>query len=550
MGKTKIDVEGIVFLMSLFDGNPKYNSATVNLISEKLGANELSWDGFETLLDKIYGDQISDDPYQPQEIHIALGNDISSMKVMWMTMENLGNPFVQYLPVFEDNWKLAKSSAAVNYTYEVPQKWWPTFTGVIYDANMEGLLPDHRYKYRVGGWDSANATVRYSAEFPFKAAPESNNPNRPTKIATLADHGTFMLLGFATVNKMVELKERLGFEMVFVAGDLSYAGLSSAMPRLNISKEDEFEHMWDLLGIQNQPIAASYPWMVGNGNHERFYNWTAYTNRYHMPQNSALGSDGNFWYSFDYGNVHWVSISSEHSLDAGSPQMLFLTAALDAATANRAVVPWIVLTLHKPLYCSADGTPGGFAAKLEATVLKYDVDLVISGHMHGYERVHPVANGEVTVFPVKGRFLETGRADIYHALGKGPVHIMQGHAGGMQGERWIQPQPVWSAFRMSNGYVVPNRTRSEGKEEGGYMIHNGVRVDLSDSSAQTALELDGFPLQLPELSHFNYTDTYGFGVISTANSTHLHFKSHSDTDSNVAADEFWIVKDRSAGATV
>ncbi len=208
-------------------------------ISEKMGAEELSFEAFEKVLDKIYGDQISDDPYQPQEIHIALGNDIASMKVMWLTMENLEKPIVEYLPLYENNWKLAKTASAINYTYEVPVKWWPVFTGLIYEADMSGLSADKYYKYRVGGYDSANATVRFSAEFEFKAAPESNNPNRETKIATLADHGTFLLLGFATVNKMVELRAKLGFEMVFVAGDLSYAGLSSAMPRLNISKEDE-----------------------------------------------------------------------------------------------------------------------------------------------------------------------------------------------------------------------------------------------------------------------------------------------------------------------
>lgn len=46
------------------------------------------------------------------------------------------------------------------------------------------------------------------------------------------------------------------------AGDLAYAGLSTSMPRLNISKEDEFEHIWDLYAIQNQPIAATRPFMV------------------------------------------------------------------------------------------------------------------------------------------------------------------------------------------------------------------------------------------------------------------------------------------------
>jgi len=55
--------------------------------------------------------------------------------------------------------------------------------------------------------------------------------------------------------------------------------------------------------------------------------------------------------------------------------------------ANRATVPWIVLTIHKPIYCSADGSPH-FANELEDLLIKYDVDLTIVGHMHLYEVIH------------------------------------------------------------------------------------------------------------------------------------------------------------------
>jgi hypothetical protein len=48
-----------------------------------------------------------------------------------------------------------------------------------------------------------------------------------------------MLFGFLTVDKMVRRAKELGIEMVFVAGDLSYAGISSNMPLLNITSEDE-----------------------------------------------------------------------------------------------------------------------------------------------------------------------------------------------------------------------------------------------------------------------------------------------------------------------
>ena len=104
---------------------------------------------------------------------------------------------------------------------------------------MTDLIPGEKYFYRVGGYDNVNNTMRYSNTFNFTAAPLSNDPNRRTTIATLADHGTFMLFGFLTIDKMVEKIKELNIEIVFVAGDLSYAGLSSAVPLLNISKEDE-----------------------------------------------------------------------------------------------------------------------------------------------------------------------------------------------------------------------------------------------------------------------------------------------------------------------
>jgi hypothetical protein len=103
---------------------------------------------------------------------------------------------------------------------------------------MLDLKPGLSYDYRVGGWDSANSTIRYSSDFSFKATP-SPDPNRKTVISTLADHGTFMLFGFLTINQMLAKMKDIDMDFVFVAGDLSYAGLSSAFPPLNITKEDE-----------------------------------------------------------------------------------------------------------------------------------------------------------------------------------------------------------------------------------------------------------------------------------------------------------------------
>lgn len=548
-GRENVDAVGLLQLLHTMEGHPKYNRAGLQYITEKLGQKELSWDMFEKLVDQIYGDQISDDPYQPQEIHISLTNEVSSMKAMWVTMEYLEKPFVQFMPSSDSDWSKARSNCAINYTYTVPQKWWPIFTGVIYESDMNGLQPDHSYQYRVGGYDSANQTIRYSDPFVFKTAPLPTNPNRPTKVFTLADHGTFMLFGFETINKMVSVLDEYNPDFVFVAGDLSYAGLSSEIKILNVSKEDEFEHVWDLLGIQNQPVAARIPWMVGNGNHERFYNWSAYTNRYKMPQSPDLGSEGNFWYTFTYGNIQWISISSEHSLDPGSPQIIFLTAALEKAVANRALVPWIVVTLHKPLYCSFEGSPS-FAAQLEDILLQYDVDLTITGHLHGYERVHPVKAGQVTVYPTKHLY---DRVDVYRASGFGPVHIMQGHAGGMQFERVVQPQPDWSAIRFADGILFPNLSRSAVAEW--ESIHM-KEIDLSDNTNMDYELIADLPLFTKEeerkspFDDYNYSHSYGFGYITVYNRTHLHYSTIPISETNRTVDEFWIVKEHSINTKV
>jgi hypothetical protein len=143
----------------------------------------------------------------PQELHLALTADSSIMNIMYVTVSELGTPFVQWLTTPADaaaiDWTDAATvttAPAVPSTYRVPQRWWPIFTGTIYTSNMSNLAADTGYIYRVGG-TAADGTVTYSAEFAYRAQP-TRDPNRKTTIATLADHGTFELLGWKTMQTM------------------------------------------------------------------------------------------------------------------------------------------------------------------------------------------------------------------------------------------------------------------------------------------------------------------------------------------------------------
>lgn len=260
-GEKSLNKKTLSKLLNLFDGNPKYNEKGVEYLLEKLGIGadqSITFEFFHEVVAKIYGDMISDDPFQPQEIHLALTANPSEMKVMWITMENLESPFVQYQVTtpnmdWEEKNRRISTLTAVNYTYSVTEKWWPVFNGVIYEANMAKLEPERKYSYRVGGYDTANKTVRYSDVFTFISAPDHTDPSRVTKVYTVADHGTFELLGFETVKKMVmminestPLKDNRP-DFIFAAGDLSYAGLSSEIAFLNISKEDEVSRLVEYL---------------------------------------------------------------------------------------------------------------------------------------------------------------------------------------------------------------------------------------------------------------------------------------------------------------
>jgi hypothetical protein len=95
---------------------------------------------------------------------------------------------------------------------------------------------------------------------------------------------------------------------------------------------------------------------------------------------------------------------------------------------------------------------------------------------------------------------------------------MQGNAGGMQAERWDQPAPAWSAVRFANGY--------RGREH---------EMDASSQQQEDA----GLPLDTP---HWNYTNTFGFGVVSALNSTHLHYQVV-PVSGGIGTDEFLLVRE-------
>src|SRR5215204_118736 len=116
------------------------------------------------------------------------------------------------------------------------------------------------------------------------------------------------------------------------------------------------------------------------------------------------------FYSFEYQNVHFTVISTELLADSEAiEQYEFVNADLASAASNPNI-DWIVIFYHKNAYISPDNTGGdspprrveiAFRDAYHPLFEKYEVDLVLQGHAHHYERSYPIrynnANSSVPI---------------------------------------------------------------------------------------------------------------------------------------------------------
>ena len=98
---------------------------------------------------------------------------------------------------------------------------------------------------------------------------------------------------------------------------------------------------------------------------------------------------GIFWYSFDYATVHVIMLSSEHDLTPDSAQYRWFEK--DLAQIDRKAHPWVVVTTHRPAYCSQSeiqdyAVATHIADQIDGLLMKWKVNLFLAGHYHSYPR--------------------------------------------------------------------------------------------------------------------------------------------------------------------
>jgi acid phosphatase type 7 len=234
--------------------------------------------------------------------------------------------------------------------------------GTIQSVTFDGLSPDRTYAYIVER-ESA------SHEGSFTTAPETGGT---VEFAVIGDSGT----GSSAQYDIARQLETLAPDAVLHTGDVVY-------------RRGALCHFGTKFFGPYGSIIRSVPIFPTAGNHDLMANeGRAYFETFVLPANNPEGSEA--YYSFDFGPVHVVSISSEFYAQNDDEQIATQRAWLESDLAETDL-PWIVVIVHRPFYASESGKAhDGMRADLEPILIEHGVHLVLAGHAHNYERFEPV----------------------------------------------------------------------------------------------------------------------------------------------------------------
>lgn len=374
--------------------------------------------------------------YEPEQVHLAWTEDDSKMSVTWAADLPSYGASVQYTPVSSHNEKVNE------YKYSAPGTW-TTFPNMdipnilqrhlhVCKAFMTNLIPNQLYSYRVG-----SDSYGWSGQYTFQC--KKNYTEDPlARFLVYGDLGVGDQI-VPTVSRLIEETNTYKYDAVIHNGDIAY------------DLDDDQGERGDIFLRSIEPIASQLPYMVSQGNHESGPVLPHYINRFEMP-----GNVKNLYYSFNAGNAHFIAYNTElvfNNLNQTQDLMMRFIGN-DLAGLNRTLYPWVIVFGHRPLYCSANLSSSVFLKEVprirynpdclenaqflrsifEDVWYNNSVDLVITGHVHAYERLANVYQNESV--PCQEQSVN------YCKGAKAPVYIVTGVPGQDDSYSPVSPTPL------------------------------------------------------------------------------------------------------------
>ena len=244
-----------------------------------------------------------------------------------------------------------------------------------HEVQLAGLRADARYYYAIG---TETVTLASGSTFFFVTAPKQA---RPTRVWVLGDSGTASFQAAAVRDAYQTFTGPQHTDLWLMLGDNAYES----------GFDDEYQH--GVFEMYPEMLRKSVLWPT-IGNHDAPYapfEEFPYLDIFTLPtqgQAGGVATGSERYYSFDYGNIHFVCLDSM-TVNRGSngPMCNWLRADLEANDKD-----WLIAFWHHPPYSRGSHTSDFEVELVEMRqnavpiLEQYGVDLVLSGHSHSYER--------------------------------------------------------------------------------------------------------------------------------------------------------------------
>jgi hypothetical protein len=310
-----------------------------------------------------------------------------------------------------------------------------------HEVSLTGLLPDTLYNYTVGTASLvlAGGDLSFNGDGEhFFTTPPLAGTDKATRIWVIGDSGTADVNAAAVRDAYKGYTGGRGTDVWLMLGDNAYRNGSDT------------EYQAAVFNMYPQ-LLRQVPLWSALGNHDAvdmvFYPPGAYPQIFSFPTGGEAGgtpSGTENYYSFNYGNVHFVALDSSISSNrtAGSSMWTWLAADL-AANGQR----WTIAFWHHPHYSKGSHDSDAEVALQEMrqnavpVLEQYGVDLVLTGHSHSYERSflingHHGQSGTLTPAMIldagdghpnsDGAYIKTGPSGTPD---EGAVHAVVGSSG-------------------------------------------------------------------------------------------------------------------------
>ncbi len=418
--------------------------------------------------------------------------------ITFHSYEELKDPVVQYVLGTTDNFASAQSVSAstevlkgfmaynynpadftFNVTYEERNNCagtMPEIADYTHKAALPVLSYGQAYSYRVGGTNAKGQQV-WSPIYSFKTRPQTTDD---FSFIWMSDSQyTPYTVGiqnrFRTVLQAA-LKLCPNPDMMLHGGDFSDAG----------------NYLWTYATqvTGNEDFFTKYPLMSASGNHDT----TGTSEIYRLinvdlkgtGRNASQSTTTGTYYSYDYGNAHFVALNISKDAEIDGTQLEWLKTDLAAASGAK----WKFVYFHRPMYtCAGEKEPDpmddDLCKSLEETFTQYGVDVVVQAHVHMYSRTQPItelgkiATGWTTKTENNYEYTVNPGAPIYTVTATAASnveHIYRGASGD-------DTQPAYLAKHASgkaNSFAIYHISGNTLSVDACYVDDNGSNLQYYD----------------------------------------------------------------------